>query len=66
MERYVGRILVEDASGCRFDVHEYRAERTILRRQRRYCLDTGERVSAVDANTFVIATTGETLVRIRA
>jgi hypothetical protein len=65
VERYVGRIPVEDASGCRFDVHEYRRARTLLRR-RRYCLDTGELVSAVDANTFVIATTGETLLRIRA
>lgn len=65
MERYVGRIRVEDASGCRFDVYEFYRARALLRR-RRYCLDTGELVSAVDADTFVIPSTGETLVRVGA
>lgn len=63
MESYSGRILVEDASGARFYVHEYRGRRTLLR-TRRYMLDTGESVRRVDDNTFVIERTGETLVRL--
>jgi len=61
--KYAGRILVEDASGCRFDVHEYR-ERRLLARVARYRLDTGEAVQALDQNTFVIKGTGEHLVRV--
>jgi len=63
VESYSGRILVEDASGARFYVHEYRGRRTLLR-TRRYMLDTGESVRRVDDNTFVIERTGETLVRL--
>lgn len=63
MESYSGRILVEDASGARFYVHEYRGRRTLLRTLR-YMLDTGESVRRVDDNTFVIERTGETLVRL--
>ena len=63
MESYSGRILVEDASGARFHVHEYRGRRTLFR-TRRYMLDTGEPVRRVDAHTFVIEKTGETLVRV--
>lgn len=62
--RYAGRIPVEDASGCRFDVHEYR-ERRLLSRITTFRLDTGETVQMLDANTFVINATGEHLVRIR-
>ena len=61
MERYVGRIEVEDASGCRFELHEY-AGRRGLRAFRRYALDTGEPVRRVDENAFVISRTGEALV----
>lgn len=57
---YVGRILVEDASGCRFEIHQYR-ERRLLSRVTRFALDTGEEVQRLDANTFLIATTRETL-----
>lgn len=62
VDQYSGRILVEDASGARFYVHEYRGRRTFLR-MKRYVLDTGEAVRAVDDNTFEIATTGERLTR---
>ena len=63
MESYSGHILVEDASGARFYVHEYRGRRTLLR-TRRYMLDTGESVRRVDARSFIIEKTGETLVRV--
>jgi hypothetical protein len=63
VESYSGGILVEDASGSRFYVHEYRGRRTFLR-GRRYMLDTGEPVRRVDSSTFVIETTGERLVRV--
>jgi hypothetical protein len=57
---YVGRILAEDASGCRFEIHQYR-ERRFFARVTRFVLDTGEEVQRLDANTFVIAGTRETL-----
>ena len=63
MESYSGHILVEDASGARFYVHEYHGRRTFFRTQR-YMLDTGEPVRRVDARTFVIEKTGETLLRV--
>ena len=63
MESYSGRIFVEDATGARFYVHEYRGRRTFLR-VRRYMLDTGEQVRRVDARTFVIVATGERLTRV--
>ena len=63
MESYSGRILVEDASGARFYVHEYRGRRTLLR-TRRYMLDTGESVRRADEHTFVIERTGERLMRL--
>lgn len=63
MESYSGRILVEDASGARFWVHEYRGRRTFLRVQR-FMLDTGETVRRVDGRTFEIVTTGEMLTRV--
>jgi hypothetical protein len=63
VESYSGRILVEDADGSRFYVHEYRGRRTFLR-IRRYMLETGEQVRRVDARTFEIAGTGERLTRV--
>lgn len=63
MESYSGRILVEDADGSRFYVHEYRGRRTFLR-IKRYMLETGEQVRRVDARTFEIAGTGERLTRV--
>jgi len=63
VESYSGHILVEDASGTRFYVHQYRGRRTLLRTTR-YMLDTGESVRRVDDRNFVIEKTGETLVRV--
>jgi hypothetical protein len=63
VESYSGHILVEDASGARFYVHEYHGRRTFFR-TRRYMLDTGEPVRRVDARTFMIEKTGETLVQV--
>jgi hypothetical protein len=60
---YVGCILVEDASGCRFEIHEFRVRRTLFRTTR-LALDTGEEVRRVDANTFALPSTGETFVLI--
>lgn len=62
MESYSGRILVEDAFGVRFHVHEYRGRRTLFP-GKRYMLDTGEPVRRIDRRTFVIETTGERLTR---
>jgi hypothetical protein len=53
---------VEDASGCQFKVHEYERRKWFMR-TRRYVLDSGEAVRRVDETTFVIAATGETLLR---
>ncbi len=61
--KYVGRISVADASGCRFDVHEYH-ERRLFTSVRHFKLDSGERVDCVGADCFVIRATGETLVRV--
>lgn len=58
---YMGSILVEDASGCRIEIHEYRKSRLFSRTVRNFLLDTGEQVRRLDDKTFVIATTGETL-----
>lgn len=63
MDSYSGRILVEDASGARFYVHEYRGRKTFLP-VRRYMLDTGEPIRRVDSQTFEITTTGERLQRV--
>ena len=63
MDHYSGRILVEDASGARFYVHEYRGRKTLLP-VRRYMLDTGEPIRRVDRETFEITTTGERLQRV--
>lgn len=63
MESYSGRVLVEDASGSRFYVHEYRGRRTLLP-FKRYMLDTGEQVRRVDGKYFEIVTTGERLIRV--
>lgn len=63
MDNYKGRILVEDSSGARFYVHEYRGRRTFVR-MKRFVLDTGEAVHAVDPDTFEISSTGERLRRV--
>ena len=63
--RYKGNILVEDAVGCRFELHEYR-ERRLLLMIRRYMLDTGETVHRINKDTFRIMGTGEVMVRVTA
>jgi hypothetical protein len=63
LESYSGRVLVEDASGARIYVHEYRGRRTFLRFNR-YMLDTVEHVRRVDANSFEIVATGERLLHV--
>ena len=63
MESYSGRILVEDATGARYYVHEYQGRRTFLR-VRRYMLDTGEQVRRIDPRSFEIIATGERLIRV--
>jgi predicted nucleotidyltransferase len=63
LESYAGRILVEDASGTRFYVHEYRGRRTFVA-FRRYMLDTGEDVRRINGHDFEIVATGERLIRV--
>jgi len=63
VESYSGRILVEDADGSRFYVHEYSGRRTFIR-VRRYMLETGEDVRRVNSVTFEIVRTGEQLTRV--
>lgn len=60
---YAGRITVEDASGSRFQIHEFRGRR-FLSRIRRFVLDTGQRVKRIDFENYEVAVTGEKLVRI--
>jgi hypothetical protein len=61
MNAYSGSIVVEDASGARFHIHEYQSGRLWWRRER-LMLDTGELARRVDAQTFEIIATGETFV----
>jgi len=60
---YAGRITVEDASGARFQVHEYRGRR-LFKSVRRFMLETGEAVTRVDLDHYLIAKTGEKLLRV--
>lgn len=64
MDIYSGRILVEDASGVRLYVHEYRGRRSFLP-VKRYILDTGEPIRMLDSSTFEIEASGERLIRVR-
>lgn len=66
---YVRSILVEDASGAQFMIHEYLDGGPVMAlflEQRRFVLDTGEEAEIVDDNTFAVKRTGERLVRIDA
>jgi len=63
MMDYAGRVIVEDASGARFQIHEYRGRR-FFAEVRQFVLDTGESVKRVDSDHYEIATTGKKLVRI--
>jgi hypothetical protein len=61
--QYAATHTVEDASGARFQLYEFRGSRFFMR-IRKFELDTGEPVKRVDFDTYVIAKTGETLVRV--
>jgi hypothetical protein len=57
---YCRSLTVEDASGARFQVHEYRRWRFIAWICR-FQLDTGEPARRVDEKTFEVIATGEKL-----
>lgn len=66
MGSYVRSILVEDASGAQFQMHEYLVRERVfdyVRKRRRFQLDTGEHAEEADRHTFRVIATGETLVR---
>lgn len=60
---YVQCIPVVDAKGDQTVVYEFR-DRRFLTKVRRYKLDTGEAVEAVEADLFRVIATGEELLRI--
>lgn len=60
---YTNSIIVEDASGCRFHVREYRRFRLLVWFAT-FELDNGEKLNRIDVDTFLIARTGEGLVRV--
>ena len=62
---YAGRVIVENASGCRFQLYEYRGRR-FLKEVRRFVLETGQAVQRVDFDNYLVSKTGETLVRVAA
>lgn len=61
---YVRSIRVEDANGDQLIVYEFQDRRLFFWRVRRFELDTGERVEVLDAQTLVVAATGEKLSRL--
>jgi len=63
VESYVGCILVEDASGCRFRLYEYR-HRRFLSWKRYFILDDGEPVRRLDSDHYEVAATEEILLRV--
>jgi len=61
---YVRSVLVEDASGAQFQVHEFLLRERVfdyIRKRRHFELDTGEIAEPVDAKTFRLKATGEPL-----
>lgn len=63
MVEYVGSLVVEDSSGNHLQLYEYRGRR-LFAPIRRYVLDTGEAVKRINFDTYMIATTGEQLIRV--
>jgi len=64
---YVHSILVEDATGAPFEVHEFLVRERffyMIRKRRQFELDTGESAERVDGDTFRVVGTDQTLVRI--
>jgi hypothetical protein len=62
---YAATYTVEDASGARFQMYEFRGSRFFMR-VRKFRLDTGEPVTRIDFDNYLIATTGKPLVRVSA
>lgn len=62
---YAGSLMVEDAGGARFHVHEFKCRR-MLSRTSRFELDSGEAARRVDERTFSVIATGERLVLVDA
>ena len=60
---YAGRITVEDANGTRLQIHEFRGRR-LFKDVRQFVLENGAPVKRVDFDHYVVAPTGEVLVRI--
>jgi hypothetical protein len=60
---YAATHVVEDASGARFQLYEFRGSRFFMR-IRKFELDTGEPVERIDFDNYVISGTGEPLVRV--
>ena len=63
MGKYLRSIRVTAASGDEVTVHEYE-DREYLTKKHRYSLETGETVIYNDEKSFVIAQTGERLIRV--
>ena len=61
---YAGRIIVESATGVRYQVHEYRGRR-LFRLVRRFVLETGQRVQRLDFDNYIVTRTGEPLCRVQ-
>jgi hypothetical protein len=60
---YAATYVVEDSSGARFHLYEYRGRR-FLRSVRKFVLDTGDPVRRVDFDHYLIAASGEPLIRV--
>jgi len=68
LKYFVRSIPVEDASGARFKIHEYKILRSwefgTVAKGRHFELETGETVEAMDPWIFRLASTGEPLMRL--
>ena len=68
MGNFLRSILVEDESGAHLMLYEFQDRKPLfsfMRKSRRVELGTGEHIECLDANTFVIAETGERLTRVK-
>jgi hypothetical protein len=61
---YAGYIVVADAEGSRFRVHEFRGQH-FFSFKRRFRLSSGEKVRRIDFDNYEVARTGERLVRVK-
>ena len=65
MVEFAATHVVEDVRGARFQLYEYRGRR-FMRKVRKFVLDTGDLVKRVDFDHYVIAASGEPLMRVDA